>query len=320
MKHFLEYVHKDAKVKDLGINTLLSYDREGETIDYELFRKRKSIADSTIRNEIASINACMTFLHEHTEALSDISAFKVPKIQSRKYDDSGEEIRRQTFTSEEWQTFYVAMRSYCAKKNNPSDEEYYEKQLARHFLLVMANSGFRNGELRQLKWKNVTVERHVDSKQKPYSLARIRVEAQTSKVRIPRTLYANCGKYIERWQKIQKECAVKTSDEDFVFSVDGSEFSNRRLNHHFNNIMKMTNIAYDRKNDLVIYSLRHMFITNMSLSGASFDSIAHHCGTSTQQIEKVYKHVSDDEKRTFATKRYMNINGNIVAMSDAYGD
>ena len=34
MKHFLEYVHKDAKVKDLGINTLLSYDREGETIDY----------------------------------------------------------------------------------------------------------------------------------------------------------------------------------------------------------------------------------------------------------------------------------------------
>jgi integrase len=320
MKHFLEYVHKDAKVKDLGINTLLSYDREGETIDYELFRKRKGIADSTIRNEVASINACMTFLHEHTEALSDISAFKVPKIQSRKYDDSGEEIRRQTFTSEEWQTFYVAMRSYSAKKNNPSIEEYYEKQLARHFLLVMANSGFRNGELRQLKWKNVTVERHVDSKQKPYSLARIRVEAQTSKVRIPRTLYANCGKYIERWQKIQKECAVKTSEEDFVFSVDGSEFSNRRLNHHFNNIMKMTNIAYDRRNDLVIYSLRHMFITNMSLSGASFDSIAHHCGTSIQQIEKVYKHVSDDEKRTFATKRYMNINGNIVAMSDAYGD
>ena len=131
-------------------------------IDYELFRKRKGIAYSTIRNEIASINACMTFLHEHTEALSDISAFKVPKIQSRKYDDSGEEIRRQTFTNEEWQTFYVAMRSYCAKKNNSSVEEYYEKQLARHFLLVMANSGFRNGELRQLKWKNVTVERHVD--------------------------------------------------------------------------------------------------------------------------------------------------------------
>lgn len=58
----------------------------------------------------------------------------------------------------------------------------------------------------------------------------------------------------------------------------------------------------------------------MSLSGASFESIAQHCGTSIQQIQKVYKHVSDDERRTFATMRYMNIGGNIVPMSDAYGD
>ena len=93
MKRFLEYVHKDAKVKDLSINILLSYEREKETVDYELFRKRKGIADSKIRNEIASINSCMTFLHEHTEALSGISAFKVPKIQRKKYDDIGEEIR-----------------------------------------------------------------------------------------------------------------------------------------------------------------------------------------------------------------------------------
>ena len=34
LKHFLEYVHKDAKVKDLSINTLLSYEREGETIGH----------------------------------------------------------------------------------------------------------------------------------------------------------------------------------------------------------------------------------------------------------------------------------------------
>lgn len=64
MKHFLEYVHKDAKVKDLGVNTLLSYDREEETIDYVLFRKRKGIADSTIRNEIASWNAPSEVVHQ----------------------------------------------------------------------------------------------------------------------------------------------------------------------------------------------------------------------------------------------------------------
>ena len=120
------------------------------------------------------------------------------------------------------------------------------------------------------------------------------------------------------WQLvIVQQTSLRTIVNDTeTFSKQFEEYDD----NHFNNIMKMTNIAYDRRDDLVIYSLRHMFITNMSLSGASFDSIAHHCGTSIQQIEKVYKHVSDDEKRTFATKRYMNINGNIVAMSDAYGD
>jgi len=320
MKHFLVYIHKDAKVKDLGVNALLSYEIEGEETSYYLFRNRKGISDSTIRNEIATINNCMRYLSEHTEALSDISAFKIPKITSRKIDSSGEEVRRQTFTSEEWKTYYIAMRSYAAKKNNYETKDYYDAQLARHFLLVLANSGLRNGELRQLKWRNCTLEKHIDAKQKPYLLARIRVEAETSKVRIPRTIYANCGKYIERWKSIQKECGIEYDENDYVFSAKGEEFTNRKLNSHFVKIMKMTNIAYDRKNDLVIYSLRHMFITNMSLSGASFESIAQHCGTSISQIERVYKHVSDDERRTFATMRYMNIGGNIVPMSDTYGD
>jgi len=50
-------VKNDAKVKDLGINTLISYEREGGTTEYELFRKRQKAADSTIRNEIATITA-----------------------------------------------------------------------------------------------------------------------------------------------------------------------------------------------------------------------------------------------------------------------
>ena len=71
-----------------------------------MFRNRKGISASTIRNEIATINNCMRYLSEHIEALSDISAFKIPKITSRKIDASGEEVRRQTFISEEWDVAY----------------------------------------------------------------------------------------------------------------------------------------------------------------------------------------------------------------------
>lgn len=125
----------------------------------------------------------------------------------------------------------------------------------------------------------------------------MRIQPQTSKVRIGRTFYANCGMYVERWQKILKECGKAYTDDDFVFGKDGKEFSNSSLNKHFSKIMDMTSISKERRDDLVIYSLRHMFITNMSLSGAIFDSIAHHCGTSIAQIERVYKHPTDEEKR-----------------------
>ena len=63
-----------------------------------------------------------------------------------------------------------------------------------------------------------------------------------------------------------------------------------------------------------------MFITNLSLSGATFDSIAQHCGTSIAQIERVYKHPTDEEKRTFAVKRFMRVGDNVVAMSATFGD
>ena len=320
LNHFLDYVKKDAKVKDLGLNTLLSYEREGDEISYELFRKKNNAADDTIRNEVASINACIKYLYEHKEGLADIQAFKVPPLTKRKYDVDGEQIRRQTFTSEEWKSFYTAMRTYSAKSHNKDEAEYFDKQLVRHFLLVMANSGMRNGELRQLKWKNVSVEKHIGISQESYSLVRIKVEPQTTKVRIGRTFYANCGKYIERWTKIVKESGREINAEDFVFSKDGKEFSNSSLNKHFTKIMAMTSIPKDRVDDLVIYSLRHMFITNMSLAEATYDSIAQHCGTSIQQIERVYKHSTDEERRSFAIKRYMRVGDNIVAMSDTFGD
>ena len=43
MKHFLEYVHKDAKVKDLGINTLLSYDREEKQLTMNCLGNAKAL-------------------------------------------------------------------------------------------------------------------------------------------------------------------------------------------------------------------------------------------------------------------------------------
>lgn len=48
------------------------------------------------------------------------------------------------------------MRSHCAKvKLKLADEEYFERELVRHYFIFAANSRLRCGELKQLSWYNV---------------------------------------------------------------------------------------------------------------------------------------------------------------------
>lgn len=57
LKHFLNYIHRDTKCSEL---------RDGDLKGYVAYRhkQRKGIKDSTIRNEIASINACMKWIYD----------------------------------------------------------------------------------------------------------------------------------------------------------------------------------------------------------------------------------------------------------------
>ena len=91
-------------------------------------------------------------------------------------------------------------------------------------------------------------------------------------------------------------------------------------NKHFKRIMNMTSVEAERRALLVPYSLRYMFITNMIKSGGTYAMIGTHCGTSIEQIEKTYAHISEAQKKTFATMRYVEKDGNVVTMSDIYSD
>lgn len=68
-----------------------------------------------------------------------------------------------TFTNDEWQMFYKAMRSYCAKSNKLDADELFERQLNRYCFLLAANSGLRSSELRKLQWNNLQTSDDVTS-------------------------------------------------------------------------------------------------------------------------------------------------------------
>ena len=316
LKHFLEYVRKDDKVTNLSDNTLVYYERNGKETTYLHFRLAQNAAPSTISNEMSTINACMNYLYSIRKA-SYIARFHLPKFDRTKYDKSGEGIRRQTFEYKEWQSFTTAMRSYCAKvKLKLTDEEYFERELVRHYFLFAANSGLRSGELKQLSWYNVdTFRQDETSNTNEDLLANVFVEAQTSKVRKARRLYCRGGYYIERWRSLVKKYG--TNDSGLVFSRDGIDvFPNSTLHKHFRRILLLTDISLERQKELVPYSIRHFMITNRIQSGCRFSDVAYMCGTSIKQIEQTYFHLTDEMMMTTATADFIRKDGKVIPIGN----
>jgi len=313
LKHYLDYVNKDAKVSDLGINTLVHYVRENEETSYDKFRSWQKASTSTIRNEMATINACQRYLFDFKKVAS-VPRFALPKMPKRRYDVNEELVRRQTFERDEYESFYKAMRSYVAKKKNHlTDDEYFERELVRHWILFAANSGLRSGEQRQLRWTDVIIDKQKDSDGDV--LVRVNVREETTKVRKDRTFMCKGGNYLQRWQKLQKTYGTYKSD-GLIFSTNSEdEYERYRLHRHWKQVLLLTDIDIERREKLVPYSLRHLAITNMTLSGVSLSDIAFMCGTSVKQIEHTYYHLLEEKMRQVAKARFIRKDGQIIPSS-----
>jgi site-specific recombinase XerD len=301
LQHFLSYIGKDTKLKELETTDCENY------YYYRHKATNGNVKQSTVQNEQSTINALIKWLKKNGETHLDSFDFKkLPRL-----DKGNEAVRRATLTNDEYEALYRAMRTYCAKHNKLDDAEIRVRKIVQHYVLVAANSGLRVGEQRQLRWKDVKLELHKanDSEQ---TLARINVRSETSKVRTSRTFLCRNGHYFERLRDIAKP---KSADE-LVFTLDGeSELSKRVLLYHWHKMIELADIADREVRDLVPYSLRHFMITQRIMSGLTFRQIADMCGTSVAQIEKTYYHLNDEIRLTNAVADYKrNADGTIEVL------
>ena len=313
LNHFIEYVGENEKAANLGINTLVKFEWKGKETNYVLFRTEQGASKQTVRNEMASINACQRYLCD-IEQITSFPRFRLPSLKIEgSATKSGEEVQRMTFTHDEWKSFYTSMRSYVAKvKNRLSDKDAFERELVRHWCLFAANSGLRSGEQRQLRWSDVSVHKESDNGDE-LMLVRVNIRKATTKVRKERTFWCRGGEYLQRWKAIQKEYGGNT--EGLIFSLDGEEeYERYRLQRHWKQIMLLTDVALDKREFLVPYSLRHLAITNQVLSGVSLSDVAFYCGTSVKQIESTYYHLNEEKMRAVATARFVRKDGKIYAL------
>jgi len=309
LEHWLKFVGKDTKLKEMERT-----DCENYFHNRTKNKKKLPVGRTTVLNEQSSINAMMSWLHKRGETY--IEAFDFKKLPS--IDTGDEKNRRNTFTDEEIVAIKKELEKYI--KEGKEDLSLYgnlNKVVTAYYLLIAIITGLRRGEQLQLTWSDISwLEKKVKSNKKEeevsdegeeetetYSLVKITVRGITTKVRKTRTFVVKDWEYFDELFKFQQPRYSKANkgnknapqfSKTLVFSLDGkSPLTPRVILYHFDEILTRCEIDGGDERDLVPYSFRHYFITDMINRGASPTQVAETCGTSTAQIEKTYYHTTE---------------------------
>ena len=284
LNHFLNYIHKDTVLTDLHRKSMSSYHRRRKA-------KAKTVSNSTLLNEQATINALIKWLWR--EGYMHFDSFDFEKILPERNLDNA---RRNNFTDEEYNLIVDELKNLAWKKNNVADEEeYIWNNMFKNFILILANTGMRVGELLQLRWCDVETET-IMYEGKKERIAVVMVRAETSKWRKDRTFRARNGNYFDRIKKYSKY----TKKTDYVFQNDVEEYNHKlvltRFRRKFNKVLQKLEIYQLPTRKLDMYSLRHFFVTKRVDRGVLLQDLANMIGTSVIQIEKHYYHTNKNKQ------------------------
>jgi integrase len=317
LEHWLDFIGRDTKLKELERT-----DCENYLHSRTKTKKKINVSQTTVANEQSTINAMLSWLYRRNETYIEAFDFKPLK----RIDRGDEALRRSTFTDEEVIVIKQELEKYITEaKCNVDEEGNMSKVINGYYLLISIITGLRRGEQLQLKWSDIKwLEKNVKGQavDDTYSLVKITVRAETTKVRKTRHFVVKDWEYFDelfkllqpRYVKANKENKkVKAFGDTFVFSANGmSMLTPRAIGYHFDKMVELAEIKDIDTRDLVPYSFRHYFITDRINRGATPTQVAETCGTSTAQIEKTYYHTSEAKMITNALPQFEYKDGLLI--------
>ena len=286
----------------LGWNTKVSFIKQGDLEDYRQRRTEqghKSI--QTILNEQSQLNAMWEMGYKLGHSTFRHLDFK--KIKRR----SKIEKQRATFTDSQYKNLYRYMRTWASAKECEDKEELLKRQMVQDMILILANTGMRIGEARQLRWGHLSDEQTIVNKEtdKKTYLVYIHIPALITKTRQERSFFTAGREYFDRLYERQQF----TNDTHLIFSMDGKKtLSNKEWGSIWKELMEGIGIYNHYDEGLTWYSLRHFAITKKIASGVSIVDLSKIVGTAVGNIEKVYLDYDKDMSRTAALKTFKRNN------------
>lgn len=316
LKHWLEFIGKDTKLKELERTACEDYFASRTKTKGE---EELKISQTTVENEQSTVNAMMAWLYKKKETYIDGFDFK----KLKPIDKGVEANRRNTFTDAEVVAWTKALEEYIKEaEQDLTAPNNLVKAVSGYYLGFSLVTGLRRGEQLQLKWSDIEDMEHEEARKNPFDLFKVTVRGETSKVRKTRKFVAKDAGYLNGLLKLSRlrhgkevkeiELAALVQDE-LMFSVDGkAPITARAIGVHFDKLIAKAEIKNANKRGLVPYSLRHYFITQRVNSNLPPAAVAEMCGTSITQIEKTYYHTTEDKMVSNALAGYYVKDGMLI--------
>lgn len=235
---------------------------------------RKAPVEATLRRECASFSPLFKFALQKGY-ITEIPDFSRPKSALR---------RRSTFTSSEWKSFYQAARVWVAEGQKMAVGRH--RFVAQQYFLILANTGMRVGELRNLRWSDLKMVSVDDQKQ-----LKGWVSGKTGAREV--AFQPGSERYVKRLYDMRLEELGEHPDRDglVICHPDGSPIAS--LKKSFKSLMEFAGLPLVR-NEMTrtIYSLRHFYATQRLEHETSPFLLAKQMGTSVEMLEKFYGQTS----------------------------
>lgn len=219
---------------------------------------------------------------------------KFPRLKSK-------HSRRPHFDPAAWRKLARHLREFLKVTNGKT---LRDRMMLRDYVLILANTGIRGGEARNLKWRDIREVRGDGS-----TNIVLMVSGKTGQ----REVVASKGHVSTYFKRIfELRCreltkiagkATDPSADDLVFChPDGSPILSFKKS--FASLLKSAGVETDTFGQRrTIYSLRHTYATFRLQEGVNHYTLAKNMGTSVAMLEKHYGHTSNVAAADELTKR-----------------
>ena len=264
--------------------------KKPKQIQQEEPEEHKPASNGSIRAEMVTFRAIMNY----AAGKNYIRENQVPKG-----DMPENKNRREAFNHEEWRKLHSFAREDWKDAPTKALHVWY-RNMAYNFMLVMANTGMRNAEARNLRWRDIGLHKTKDGK--PFVVMSVRGKGKYRDLIAPgrvaeyfdriKALFIEAKK--KRAKPSEKQQDFSPKPEDAVFTTFEGKGAKSLYDDLIRDLLTQSGLLYGANNHIPrsIYSFRHTYATFRLMEGIDVYFLAKQMGTSVKMIEDYYGHVA----------------------------